>query len=423
MEWNRGHAIGHGSSSSVFIATSRHGSGGGGPFAVKSTEISNSEPLQKERKILSSLSSPYVVEYKGCDITVEKNNKHMFNLFMEYMPFGTVAQATRRHGGRLKEPVIKFYTRQIVQGLEYLHNSKGLVHCDIKGANILIGEDGAKVGDFGCARSAADAAQPIGGTPMFMAPEVARGEEQGCASDIWSLGCTVIEMATGGAPWPNVADPFSVLYHIAHSDQVPEIPCFLSNEAKDFLGKCLRRNPQERWTASELLNHQFLEELSSDNSSKQALESNSCSPTSVLEQGFWSCVEESECVGSLTHTSSGFDSFEVSAVGRVRRLAVCSGEPFWARHGGDDDDNDWITTIGSEEGAVEVQGCDNCGSETASTSNGNELVKSNVSGSISGHVCQGHKCSSRSDSVAVSDLNFDRGIAQSMLFPETLDFL
>ncbi|TKY66987.1 Mitogen-activated protein kinase kinase kinase A [Spatholobus suberectus] len=380
MEWQRGHTIGHGSSATVSTATCRSGI-----FAVKSSELPLSEPLKREQKILSSLSSPYVVTYKGCDITME-NNKLLFNLFMEYMPFGTLAQATRRHGGQLEEPAMARYTRQIVQGLEYLH-SKGLVHCDIKGANILIGEDGAKIGDFGCAKSAADEAAPVGGTPMFMAPEVARGEEQGCVSDIWSLGCTVIEMATGGAPWPNVADPFSVLYHIAYSSEVPEIPCFLSEEAKDFLGKCLRRNPQERWTASEVLKHPFIGKLRF-NSNKEVLGSNSGSPTSVLEQGFWSCVEESESVGNLVHTSG----FEIAAAGRVRKLALCSGVPCWARH--HDDDENWITTRGNGRGA-EVEGFGNCGAGTASASHGvsqQELVKSNFSGRISGHACQDHNC-------------------------------
>ncbi|XP_020234225.1 mitogen-activated protein kinase kinase kinase 18 [Cajanus cajan] len=331
MEWQRGHTIGHGSSATVYTATCH-----GVVFAVKSSELSQSEPLQKEQKILSSLSSPYVVTYKGCDITME-NNKPFFNLFMEYMPFGTLAHTSRNHGDRPEEPAIACYTRQIVQGLEYLH-SRGLVHCDIKGSNILIGEGGAKIGDFGCAKRVADEAAAISGTPMFMAPEVARGEDQGCASDIWSLGCTLIEMATGGAPWPNVADPFSVLYHISYSSEVPPIPSFLSHEARDFLGKCLRRNPQERWTASELLKHPFLGELCFN---KEVLGSNSSSsPTSVLEQGFWSCVEESESFGNLVHNTS---SFEISACGRVRMLALCSGVPCWARHGDDDDEN-WITT-------------------------------------------------------------------------------
>ncbi|XP_014493641.1 mitogen-activated protein kinase kinase kinase 18 [Vigna radiata var. radiata] len=347
--WQRGHTIGRGSSATVSTATC---CAGGAVFAVKSAELSRSESLKREQKILSSVSSPYVVAYKGCDVTME-NNKLLFNLFMEHMPFGTVAQATCRHGGRLEEVAMARYTRQIVQGLEYLH-SKELVHCDIKGANILIGEDGVKIGDLGCAKSVVDSTVVIGGTPMFMAPEVARGEEQGCASDIWSLGCTVVEMATGDAPWPNVEDPFSVLYHIAYSGEVPEIPCFLSEEAKDFLGKCLRRNPQERWNASELLKHPFIGKSCSNN--KEVLESNSSSPTSVLEPCFWSSVEESESVGDLINNPR---KFELLAAGRVRMLALSSGLPCWAQH----DDENWITARGNGG-----KGFGNGGSGTASAS-------------------------------------------------------
>ncbi|WVZ02914.1 hypothetical protein V8G54_023720 [Vigna mungo] len=331
--WQRGHTIGRGSSATVSTATC---CAGGAVFAVKSAELSQSESLKREQKILSSVSSPYVVAYKGCDVTME-NNKLLFNLFMEHMPFGTVAQATRRHGGRLEEAAMARYTRQILQGLEYLH-LKELVHCDIKGANILIGEDGVKIGDLGCAKSVVDSAVVIGGTPMFMAPEVARGEEQGCASDIWSLGCTVVEMATGDAPWP----------------KVPEIPCFLSEEAKDFLGKCLRRNPQERWKASELLKHPFIGKSYSNN--KEVLESNSSSPTSVLEPCFWSSVEESESVGDLINNRR---KFELLAAGRVRMLALSSGLPCWAQH----DDENWITARGNGG-----KGFSNGGSGTASAS-------------------------------------------------------
>ncbi|XP_061356480.1 mitogen-activated protein kinase kinase kinase 18-like [Gastrolobium bilobum] len=412
MEWNRGHPIGHGSSATVSLATKS-----GGIFAVKSSELSQSKPLKREQRILSSLCSPYVITYKGCDITME-NNTLLYNLFMEHMPFGTLVQETRRHGGRLDEPAIACYTRQVMLGLEYLH-SNGLVHCDIKGANILIGEDGAKVCDFGCARSvnyaASVAPPPIGGTPIFMAPEVARGEEQGCPCDIWSLGCTVIEMATGALPWSNVANPVSVLYHIAYSGEVPEIPCFLSEQAKDFLGKCLRRNPRERWTTSQLLKHPFLVELCSNN--KQVVESNSSSPTSILEQGFWSSVEESESLGNLIQKTC----FRKSPAGRVRMLGLCSGEPCWAGHNDDDDEN-WITIRGNE-GRGEVEAFDNCGSETASTSGVSalkELVKSNVSDRFSGHFCQDHNC--RDASVVVSNLNFENGIAK-MLLHSTLDFL
>ncbi|KAI3753369.1 hypothetical protein L2E82_25421 [Cichorium intybus] len=231
MGWTRGPVLGRGSSAAVSTATSTSGE----VFAVKSMEFAQADSLRKEQHFLSTLKSPYVVNYKGCDITKE-DGKMMYNLLMQYMPFGSIIDVVNgRNGGGLKSSEIVRYTREIVRGLEYLHSS-GVVHCDIKGRNVLIDEIGAKIGDFGCAKLA-DEVVPVSGTPMFMAPEVARGEEQGFPADIWALGCTVIEMATGGSPWINVNDPVSVLYRIAFSGEIPEIPDGFSDQGKDFVSK------------------------------------------------------------------------------------------------------------------------------------------------------------------------------------------
>ncbi|GMN61782.1 hypothetical protein TIFTF001_030874 [Ficus carica] len=328
MDWNRGQLIGRGSSATVSVATSSLSSE---IFAVKSAELSRSEALQREQKILSSLSSPHVVSYIGHDVTRE-NADLIYNLLIEYAPGGSLSDAVS-HKKRLDEPAVGRYTRKIVQGLEYLH-SIGLVHCDIKGANILVCNEGPKIADFGCARWANSAAaeQPISGTPMFMAPEAARGQKQDFASDVWSLGCTIIEMASGKSPWPNSGDPVSVLYRIAHNGEVPEFPSFLSEKAKDFLGKCLRRNPEERWTANQLLKHPFLEEFSCFGTKEVTESDSSCSPTSILDQGIWNSLEESESLSSFGATRSGN-----WAVDRIRKLALLSGEVTWGL------DQSWVT--------------------------------------------------------------------------------
>ncbi|KAL5573374.1 hypothetical protein UlMin_022971 [Ulmus minor] len=346
MDWSRGRIIGRGSSATVSVATS---SSSGQLFAVKSAELSQSDSLKREQKILSSLSNSNIVSYLGHDVTTEKD-KSWFNLFVEYLPGGSLVDEIRSRGGRIEESLIGYYTGKIVQGLDYLH-SIGLVHCDIKGRNILVGEEGPKIADFGCAKwvDLENSPATISGTPMFIAPEAARGEEQGFASDIWSLGCTIIEMATGGPPWKNVSDPVSVLYQIAYSGKLPEFPSFLSDQAKDFLGKCLRRNPEDRWTASQLLKHPFIGEFSSI---KQVMESNSCSPTSILDQGIWNLMEEeSEILGNFSSTST-----VDSASDRIKRLSFISGEePSWSF------DQSWITirenknALIGNNGEVEVE--------------------------------------------------------------------
>lgn len=416
MDWTRGHTIGRGSSAAVSLATSSH-SGRDQVFAVKSTELSQSEFLQREQKILSSLSSPHVVSSLGHDVTRE-DNKLMYNIFMEYVPGGTIIDAISSRGGLFDESVIGFYTRQIAKGLEYLH-SVGLVHCDIKGRNILVGQEGPKIADFGCARWADPAAEtvPIGGTPMFMAPEVARGEEQGFPCDVWALGCTVLEMATGGSvPWPNAADPVTLLYRIAYSGESPEIPSFLSDQANDFLGKCLKRDPKERWTVAQLLKHPFLEEITIINSSstKQVQESSatSRSPTSILDQGIWNSLQESETLGNLVDHPSVENS---CADDRIRRLSLFSGMPRWSF-----DEDNWITVRGNDCGesnpivndaVAEVDVIDevlNCLDSKISCRN---INLDNLG------VCKSRKISSSSSSVvALSNLIFERH-KDNLLFP------
>lgn len=352
MAWTRGGTIGHGSSAAVSVGMS---CSSGEIFAVKSAEMSWSELLQKEQKILSTLNSPYVVDYKGYDVTRE-NNMVMFNLMMEYIPDGTLSDEIRRHGDRLNEQLIGYYTKQIVQGLDYLH-SKGIVHCDIKGRNILLGKRDAKIADFGCSKRI-DTAEldsstvPIGGTPMFMAPEVARGEEQGFSADIWALGCTIIEMATGGSPWITANNnPASLLYHIAFSGQTPEIPKFLSSQGRDFLSKCLRRDPKQRWSAKQLLNHPFLEESYSN------------SPTSILDKGIWNSEEESETIFDSTQTISLMDSI----LKRVTILVLHSVNSDWRW------DESWITVRHCREDKEDDDGNEVCGMTDFSTSGRNKL--------------------------------------------------
>ncbi|KAI7992694.1 Mitogen-activated protein kinase kinase kinase 18 [Camellia lanceoleosa] len=88
-------------------------------------------------------------------VTTCESNKSMYNLFMEYVPSGTISNEIKRLGGSLDESVIGIYECQILLGLDYLHLN-GLVHCDIKGQNVLIGEDGIKITDLGCGRWVAE---------------------------------------------------------------------------------------------------------------------------------------------------------------------------------------------------------------------------------------------------------------------------
>ncbi|XP_076927809.1 mitogen-activated protein kinase kinase kinase 17-like [Bidens hawaiensis] len=251
--WIRSHCIGKGSFGTVNLAVNKSD---GAMFAVKSIDRNNllvSEYLENEIRILKSLSSDYVVKYLGDDYTKEENCLVMYrNLHMEYMPGGTVADLD------IKDDVmIRSYTRCIVSALGYIH-SRNIIHCDVKGKNVLVGVGPgvAKLADFGSAVEMGDPVIGTRGSPLWMAPEVVRREYQGPESDVWSLGCTVIEMVTGMPAWQDRG--VDTLFQIGYSDELPKLQAQVSDELRDFLSKCLKRDRAERWSCDELLQHPFL---------------------------------------------------------------------------------------------------------------------------------------------------------------------
>lgn len=99
------------------------------------------------------------------------------------------------------------------------------------------------------------------GTPMYMSPEVIRGDNPGKAGsvDIWSLGCVILEMATGRRPWASLDNEWAIMYNIAQGNP-PQLPSSdqLSPQGVDFLEKCFVRDPKQRATAAELLQHEWI---------------------------------------------------------------------------------------------------------------------------------------------------------------------
>lgn len=99
------------------------------------------------------------------------------------------------------------------------------------------------------------------GTPMYMSPEVIRGTSLGRlgAVDIWSLGCVILEMATGRRPWASMDNEWAIMYHIAQGDP-PQLPTRdqLSDQGIDFLKRCFERDPSVRASATELLQHDWI---------------------------------------------------------------------------------------------------------------------------------------------------------------------
>ncbi|KAL5990085.1 hypothetical protein ACLOJK_010982 [Asimina triloba] len=329
MEWVRGAMLGRGSFGTVNLATAlcRDALRTPAIMAVKSSMASQASSLRHEKEILMKLQDcPRILRCYGDELTTEGGGQ-LYNIFLEYVPGGTLADRVRSWGGRLPEADARRYARSIVQGLICVHE-KGLVHCDVKLQNVLVGSSpncfDVKIADFGLAKEAGEKIEGgawLRGTPLYMSPEsVARGEYEAPA-DIWSLGCAVVEMITGKPAWKFTAgaEANAVLFRIGFGDELPEIPKELSEEGRDFLSRCFVRDPKLRWTAEMLLNHPFVAE---DVKSGDALPS--VSPRSALDFPQW-CSFQSSSAESFTISGGEFPQTgrcDFSAMDRIRQLAT-----------------------------------------------------------------------------------------------------
>ncbi|ABN65595.2 predicted protein [Scheffersomyces stipitis CBS 6054] len=270
--WIKGELIGRGSFGAVYLGLNVTT---GEMLAVKQVVVSPEyrdssksggiEALHKEVETMKDLDHVNIVQYLGYE-----QKGHIYSLFLEYVTGGSIASCMKSFG-KFEEPLIRFISKQVLLGLEYLH-SNGILHRDLKADNLLLELDGTcKISDFGISKRSTDiyannAEMSMQGTVFWMAPEVidsiVEDKKQGYSAkiDIWSLGCVVLEMFAGKRPWSNEA-VVSAIYKIGKTKLAPPIPDeiahLISPEAKHFINSCFIINPEERPTAKQLLAHPF----------------------------------------------------------------------------------------------------------------------------------------------------------------------
>lgn len=284
VAWIRGSMIGKGSFGCVYSATLRNPKSKYSYFpsvmAVKSAEVSASCSIQKEREVLSNVKGCNdIIRCFGEETTMGETGVMVFNLLLEYGSGGTLAERIKNSGGAgLPEFEAKVFTRCLLRGLNHIHRV-GYVHCDLKPDNILLVPDArgkgglrAKIGDFGLAKREKQSKkrkllEPYWrGTPMYLSPEAVLENVQEAPSDVWALGCIVLEMLTGKPPWSEYKElnGEELLKKIGEGRESPRIPNGITKEAKDFLKGCFVRKSMYRLTADMLLHHPFLAGLDED---------------------------------------------------------------------------------------------------------------------------------------------------------------
>src|SRR5229473_2004927 len=192
----------------------------GRAVAVKTTREQFSERFEREARAIASLNHPNI-----CTLHDVGPNY----LVMELVEGETLAE--RLKSGPLPMNTALVYASQIAAALAEAH-AKGIVHRDLKPGNIMIAKSGVKVLDFGLAKSGQDetvtASHMVIGTPAYMAPEQRQGKPADARADIYSFGCVLYEMLTGG--------------RIGSSRR--RIP---SRRLEKIVNRCLEDDPGRRW--------------------------------------------------------------------------------------------------------------------------------------------------------------------------------
>eukprot|EP01062_Namystynia_karyoxenos_P011502 TRINITY_DN14121_c0_g1_i2.p1 TRINITY_DN14121_c0_g1~~TRINITY_DN14121_c0_g1_i2.p1 ORF type:complete len:904 (+),score=187.19 TRINITY_DN14121_c0_g1_i2:242-2953(+) len=271
IQWRKGDLLGQGAFGTVHVGIN---SATGEWMAVKNIKFNRKDPqigkkiaqLQNEIALMKTLDHPNIVRYffsERCGDSI--------NIFMEYVAGGSMLEMLKQFGG-LPLNLVNFYTREVLLGLEYLHH-KNVIHRDIKSANILIGISGdCRLADFGCSSAITDTCarrSSLQGTPLWMAPEVITQQEYGSLVDIWSLGCTIMEMITAQPPFHHLGfNQLGFMRFISGDgleepdsidDKLPDVMYAEDmRECREVMMHCLQRDPEARWSAEALLAHAWV---------------------------------------------------------------------------------------------------------------------------------------------------------------------
>ncbi|KAK7431908.1 Protein kinase of the Mitotic Exit Network [Neonectria magnoliae] len=278
-DYRLGECLGKGAFGSVYKAFNW---GTGEAVAVKQIKLadlpkSELRMIESEIDLLKNLHHDNIVKYLGFVKSVD-----CLNIILEYCENGSLHSICKAYG-KFPENLVGVYMTQVLYGLHYLHD-QGVIHRDIKGANILTTKDGTvKLADFGVSTSTLAGGQDkeaqVVGTPYWMAPEIIQLSGASSASDIWSVGCTVIELLQGKPPYHNLA-AMPALFAIVNDDH-PPLPEGISAAARDFLMQCFQKDPNLRVTARKLLRHPWI------TGSRRAV-----APVSKAPSNFSQAVEE-----------------------------------------------------------------------------------------------------------------------------------
>jgi eukaryotic-like serine/threonine-protein kinase len=200
------------------------------------------ERFEREAQLLARISDPGIVQIY--DIGHAEEGPYYV---AELVEGESLAERLKR--GSLPAREARTIAERLCRALASAH-AQGVVHCDVKPANVLLGADGAvKVGDFGVARLAEGTSQAltatIAGTPRYMSPEQARGRATTAATDVYSAGVVLYEMLAGSPPFMEGSPVELGLRHV--QDEPPPLPASVPSDLREVVERALAKDPTERF--------------------------------------------------------------------------------------------------------------------------------------------------------------------------------
>lgn len=207
---------------------------------------------------LFSIKHEFILEY--IDIFESEQNKNDI-LIVSRLISGYSLKNILENFNCLDEKICALFVKQILEGLIYL-NHQGLCHSNLKSTNVLVESSGTiKLNDFfTVSRKLLLVTKGVKKPFNYLAPEILLYEAKSLKSDIWSLGCLIIELISNKPAWGSDSTNIKYIMDALRKKQRPRYPENISDGLKEFLDKCLEINEKKRLSAEELLADKFLSE-------------------------------------------------------------------------------------------------------------------------------------------------------------------